>query len=627
MKLKYLLNRVIILIILFLNYPIVAQEIQDTNQGEANQVESYLFGLQEDSPPISYWNGGGWQGEGYCYAFIENFKKRFPNKKIEIVHFKSKDRFTGKASGKNLDAECGPNTITEGRKEKEIKTGDRNGKFSEPFAWTGIRILISNKRIPDFNNLRKIKDLKFGLINGTTTKILVLSKYPSHKKFVFINDDKEAIENIKNGEIDVYFNDDMILRNALKQLQSSPKGEEYSILPERLSIEEYGIVVYRVDQYKNKWLLENINDILLNQTEIKTFGATEFRIINDPLFDNFIKNDLYWDDWPNQIFYFLRQNSIVIFLLIILMIVLIFKKWNFILNKILRSINIFTDGSVKNFIQPIFDTLDLYHNQGVDPRAIAISFKQLAENHPEANLQIVGIEVRGEDKFLLRAKTAATADKSELGAEYFDTYNKIKSLPDRENKLLIAEKDSRIRSLENFVNQALQRPSFYSKVAQVGTMTNNPGGFSVGGSVGGDIRNVQGDKNLAVQRDNNQAVIGDGNQVTQQNQAGADAGESLTKEDVVELLAQLKTLIQRAELPVDTKEEVIEDLSAANKATDKEEPNKQRALERLTSVAETLEKTTQTVDSGKKLWTTAKPIIVKVAGWLSAAAGSSLLGL
>ncbi|MHC5822063.1 MAG: pentapeptide repeat-containing protein, partial [Nostoc sp.] len=280
-----------------------------------------------------------------------------------------------------------------------------------------------------------------------------------------------------------------------------------------------------------------------------------------------------------------------------------------------------------DFIKPIFDTLDLYHNQGVHPRAIAISFKQLAENHPNAELEIVAMEKRGQDKFLLRAKTAATADKSELSAEYFDTYNEIKALPEREIKLLLEEKDSRIRSLEIFVTQALQRPSFYSNVEQVGTMTNNPGGFSVGGSVGGNVNNVQGDGNRAVQGDNNQAVLGDGNQVTQQNQVGADTGESLTKEDVVKLLAQLETLIQGAELPADTKQEVIEDLSAAKKATDKEEPNKQRALERLVTVAETLDKTSKGIEGGQKIWTTAKPIIVKVAAWLGAAAGSHLLGL
>ena len=89
----------------------------------------------------------------------------------------------------------------------------------------------------------------------------------------------------------------------------------------------------------------------------------------------------------------------------------------------------------------------------------------------------------------------------------------------------------------------------------------------------------------------------------------------------------METLIQKAELPEDTKEEVIEDLGAAKKATDKEEPNKKRALERLTSVTETLEKTSRSVEAGQKIWTTAKPIITKVALWLGAAAGSHLLGL
>lgn len=156
---------------------------------------------------------------------------------------------------------------------------------------------------------------------------------------------------------------------------------------------------------------------------------------------------------------------------------------------------VFADGEFGDFIKPIFDTLDLYHSQDVDPRAIAISFKQLAENHPDAELEIVAMEKRGQDKFLLRAKTAATADKSELSAEYFDSYNQLKGLPEREIKLLLAEKDNQIRRLETMVMTALEHPSFYSNVEQVGFMTNNPGGFSVGGSVGGDINNVQGENN------------------------------------------------------------------------------------------------------------------------------------
>jgi uncharacterized protein YjbI with pentapeptide repeats len=159
---------------------------------------------------------------------------------------------------------------------------------------------------------------------------------------------------------------------------------------------------------------------------------------------------------------------------------------------------VFADGDFGDFIQPIFDTLDLYHNQGVDPRAIAIAFKQLAENNPDAELEIVAMEKRGEDKFLLRAKTAATTSKSELSSQYFTSYNRFKALPEQEIRLILAEKDNRIRSLENMVVTALSRPSFYSNVGQVGIMTNNPGGISQnmsGGQMDGGMQAVQGDNN------------------------------------------------------------------------------------------------------------------------------------
>ncbi|GAX45657.1 pentapeptide repeat-containing protein [Tolypothrix sp. NIES-4075] len=144
----------------------------------------------------------------------------------------------------------------------------------------------------------------------------------------------------------------------------------------------------------------------------------------------------------------------------------------------------FADGDFADFIQPIFDTLDLYHNSGVDPRAIAIAFKQLAENNPDAELEIVAMEKRGSDKFLLRAKTAVTADKSELSAEYFDTYNQLKALPEREIKLLLAEKDSRIRSLETMVVTALERPNFYAETYnnQGDTMPKKESNFNLQGA-------------------------------------------------------------------------------------------------------------------------------------------------
>ena len=157
---------------------------------------------------------------------------------------------------------------------------------------------------------------------------------------------------------------------------------------------------------------------------------------------------------------------------------------------------VFADVFFGDFIRPIIDTLDLYHNQGFDPRAIAISFKELTENNPDSELEIVAMERRGENKFLLRAKTAPEADKSQLSAEYFEIYNHVKALAEKEVQALMAEKDNRIRSLENMVHTALQRPSHYpqgdNKVSNL-TIQTVSGSVIVCGSVSGNI--TTGDSN------------------------------------------------------------------------------------------------------------------------------------
>ncbi|NET61365.1 MAG: hypothetical protein F6K47_36135 [Symploca sp. SIO2E6] len=274
----------------------------------------------------------------------------------------------------------------------------------------------------------------------------------------------------------------------------------------------------------------------------------------------------------------------------------------------------FGDGDFTDFIKPMVDTLDLYHNQAVDPRALAISFKQLVENNPDAELEIVAMEKRGKDKFLLRAATAPDADHSKLNVEYFTTYNEIKALVEAEAQTLLAEKDSRISSLENMVETALKHPSFYTntQVEQAGIMTNNPGGISQSntGSIGGG----------------QQAAIGNNNQQTMSTQAAASAGEELSQQDVLQLLAELEQRINESGISFDMKEEATTYLSAAKKAIDKEEPNKERAKINLEGVAEELEKASKVAEAGTTLFTKVKPILVKVAGWLGAVAAGSFLG-
>lgn len=120
---------------------------------------------------------------------------------------------------------------------------------------------------------------------------------------------------------------------------------------------------------------------------------------------------------------------------------------------------VFAEGDFADFIYPLSKTLDLYHDGGVDPRAIAIAFHQLVENHPEAEIEIASMERRGfeGDKFLIKAKTTPGVDRSQLSAEYFSDYKRLKEIPSENLLRLLAQKDHQIRMLTNMVNTTLNR--------------------------------------------------------------------------------------------------------------------------------------------------------------------------
>lgn len=263
---------------------------------------------------------------------------------------------------------------------------------------------------------------------------------------------------------------------------------------------------------------------------------------------------------------------------------------------------VFADGDFADFIKPIFDTLDLYHNQGVDPRAVAIAFKNLAENHPEAELEIVAMEKRGNDKILLRAKTAPGSDKSQLSAEYFDDYNQLKALS-QSQQLLLVEKDQRIISLENMVDTALKQPKFYT---QGDTNMSDISGINIEGS--SNVSGIAGNNSIA-----NLGTISGNVSIALNELPDATDAE---KPGIKELLSQLQdAIVQSTYLSEEDKTEALEQVnSLAEAGKNPQESTKQKtaktAITMLKGIFTGLPAVASLVEAGNKLL----PAIAKLFG-------------
>jgi uncharacterized protein YjbI with pentapeptide repeats len=140
----------------------------------------------------------------------------------------------------------------------------------------------------------------------------------------------------------------------------------------------------------------------------------------------------------------------------------------------------FRPGDFADFIAPILrtldayqrqdptaflpKTLDLYHHEGIDPIAAAITLQELIEQNPTAHIDIKSIEGRGQGKICLQAIVHSSADPSQLNRDYFHRYNELKTLcyNDLQQLLIsLARQNTRIRSLENMFTTALKSDKFY----------------------------------------------------------------------------------------------------------------------------------------------------------------------
>lgn len=277
----------------------------------------------------------------------------------------------------------------------------------------------------------------------------------------------------------------------------------------------------------------------------------------------------------------------------------------------------FAEGEFADFIKPYVDTLDLYHSQDIDPRAISIALKNLSTNHPEQELRFVALERRGNNGLNLRFTTAPGADKSELSHEYFTDYARIKKEFPIAVQLQLAERDAEIRTLKDTIEQFIETGTHQSKI-QAETIqiikgelivTQNKGiNIRSGGGNIGDISGLVGGDGVV-----NLGTIS-GNVTNTLNQL-PDSSET-DEPNIKELLTQLQQLIENdSDLSEPDKTDLLEQVQALAEAKQTEEPAKKEGLTRkarkmFEATLSSLPQTASIVEACSKLL----PMILKGLG-------------
>ncbi|MCC3531426.1 MAG: pentapeptide repeat-containing protein [Microcoleus sp. PH2017_22_RUC_O_B] len=94
-----------------------------------------------------------------------------------------------------------------------------------------------------------------------------------------------------------------------------------------------------------------------------------------------------------------------------------------------------TDG-FRQHAMSLIGTLDLFHKDDFDSRAVVISFKQLAEKYPEEVFRIVALEKTEDGQFTVKVKTKNLENNEIYKGQYYLQYEQIlPSLPSQPGQL------------------------------------------------------------------------------------------------------------------------------------------------------------------------------------------------
>jgi uncharacterized protein YjbI with pentapeptide repeats len=275
----------------------------------------------------------------------------------------------------------------------------------------------------------------------------------------------------------------------------------------------------------------------------------------------------------------------------------------------------FEDGEFADFIAPMVQTLDLYHNQVDDPRLIAMAFQQLQETHPETELDIISIEKRGKhrDKVLIRAETSPQANRSELHHDYFTTYNDLQALSPAALQQLLAEKDGQVKRLTGLVEAAIKRPGISAQTyySQGDTMSESKGNISITSGDGSKISGLAGAGESITG-----SAIGEISGTVSVAINELPESPEPDKPGIKELLAQLQAAIEaESNLDEEDKAEALEQVKMlADAGKNPQEKGNQKMAKRATTMLKGIIVGLPTAATLFEAWNKLQPLITKLFG-------------
>ncbi len=115
-----------------------------------------------------------------------------------------------------------------------------------------------------------------------------------------------------------------------------------------------------------------------------------------------------------------------------------------------------------------------------------------------------------------------------------------------------------------------------------------------------------------------------GHNLTQIKQSIRDTPEQQpTSTEVIELIAQIETLLDGSDLPEDQKKKALKHLDSvkeeAAKEDTEEKPDKDFATKSLQRATKVIKDASETVEASKSLWDKLQPIVTRIIPWLGAA--------